>query len=195
MRGKVSGALLGVVAAYAVTIAGPANAGMAVIDVTGILSNGAPLDSANEVRTTNIGAFSRVVSVAFDVTIQANSPSWLGETGVAFSRPGGLYEFVLFPGLGSQASGNVSYVGSQSLVAAGSDFQVGANGLLQLEFIETFNDSGLNPDAIWQSGTLTVNYEPGVAGVPEPGTWAMLLAGFGLAGTVARRRHRVTVAA
>ncbi len=34
-----------------------------------------------------------------------------------------------------------------------------------------------------------------VGGVPEPDTWAMLIAGFGLVGAVSRRRHGKTVAA
>jgi hypothetical protein len=36
---------------------------------------------------------------------------------------------------------------------------------------------------------------PGVPGVPEPTTWAMLVLGFGLVGVTARRRKMVTVAA
>ena len=34
---------------------------------------------------------------------------------------------------------------------------------------------------------------PGVPGVPEPTTWAMLIAGFGLVGAAMRRRTRLTV--
>ena len=36
---------------------------------------------------------------------------------------------------------------------------------------------------------------PPTPGVPEPTTWAMLIAGFGLVGAVARRRRQVSVAA
>jgi hypothetical protein len=36
---------------------------------------------------------------------------------------------------------------------------------------------------------------PPTPGVPEPTTWAMLIAGFGLVGAVARRRRQVAVAA
>jgi PEP-CTERM motif len=34
---------------------------------------------------------------------------------------------------------------------------------------------------------------PGTAGVPEPASWALMLAGFGLAGAAMRRRTRVAV--
>ena len=36
------------------------------------------------------------------------------------------------------------------------------------------------------------DYKPVVGGVPEPATWAMLIAGFGLVGAVARRRRALT---
>lgn len=45
----------------------------------------------------------------------------------------------------------------------------------------TFNTSG---------GELTIS--PAVAAVPEPGTWAIMLVGFGAAGAALRRRRRLT---
>ncbi len=41
--------------------------------------------------------------------------------------------------------------------------------------------------------TITYNYEPTVVtpGVPEPESWAMLIAGFGLVGMAGRRRHQM----
>jgi PEP-CTERM motif len=44
------------------------------------------------------------------------------------------------------------------------------------------------------SGTFLSAVGPGVGGVPEPASWAMLITGFGLVGAVSRRR-RVAVAA
>jgi hypothetical protein len=55
------------------------------------------------------------------------------------------------------------------------------------KFFEGFNDSEVNPDGIWNSGTLTIQ----VVAIPEPSTYAMLaLAGAGFAGYVIRRRRR-----
>ena len=40
-----------------------------------------------------------------------------------------------------------------------------------------------------------VTFRPEMAGVPEPATWAMLIAGFGLAGASLRRRRQAGVVA
>ncbi len=42
-------------------------------------------------------------------------------------------------------------------------------------------------------GVPTFTAPPTSSFVPEPGTWAMLIAGFGLVGTTARRRRRIAV--
>jgi PEP-CTERM motif len=57
-----------------------------------------------------------------------------------------------------------------------------------------FNDLPSNVTFSSASGTFLSGVGPGVGGVPEPASWAMLISGFGLVGAVARRR-RVTVAA
>lgn len=43
------------------------------------------------------------------------------------------------------------------------------------------------------SDSVTANFEPAVAAVPEPATWAMLLVGFAMVGAAARYRRRTTV--
>lgn len=42
---------------------------------------------------------------------------------------------------------------------------------------------------------LVTGFNEAVAAVPEPATWAMMVAGFGVAGAAMRRRRRVAVAA
>jgi hypothetical protein len=44
-------------------------------------------------------------------------------------------------------------------------------------------------------GTFSAEDGGGPGGVPEPGTWAMMLAGFGLVGLSRRRQRTTTVAA
>ena len=81
------------------------------------------------------------------------------------------------------SSGNViesfSFTAGASNVNATHDFTIG--GIKTLvgfsQPIETF------------MGVSALRFD-GVAPVPEPGTWAMMLAGFGLAGAAARRARR-----
>ena len=56
---------------------------------------------------------------------------------------------------------------------------------------QTFASLGLTPGTYvfsWPADTITLNI--GAGAVPEPMTWAMLVAGFGIVGVTARRRVR-----
>ncbi len=59
-------------------------------------------------------------------------------------------------------------------------------GLNRLDFV-LHNQGG--PEAFQVAG-LTVTAAPPIGGVPEPTTWAMMVAGFGLVGVAVRRRSR-----
>jgi hypothetical protein len=45
------------------------------------------------------------------------------------------------------------------------------------------------------TGADVALFDASLLGVPEPASWAMLIAGFGLTGAAMRRRRRATVAA
>ena len=51
---------------------------------------------------------------------------------------------------------------------------------------------GSGPRMVWDD--FTFDAAPSIGGVPEPASWAMLLAGFGLTGLMARRRQREVAA-
>ena len=57
-------------------------------------------------------------------------------------------------------------------------------------FTSGTGSAGANHDVI--SWIFNDDYKPVVGGVPEPATWAMLIAGFGLVGAAARRRRALT---
>lgn len=78
--------------------------------------------------------------------------------------------------------------GFGSLTSFGSSANYFGAGLNHLDF--TLNNID-GPDAFQVAG-LTVTAAPGV---PEPTSWVLMLAGFGLVGFAARRRRNKTVAA
>ncbi len=63
----------------------------------------------------------------------------------------------------------------------------GATQVYQNTFSTAF--SGGTPGLGFYGQTRIDNFSDGAAAVPEPATWAMLIAGFGLAGSLLRRRR------
>lgn len=181
-------------AALAAFAATSANAATLVVNLEDVYSYASEGNPANVLWTFDIGANSHVTGIAYDVTLTAFSPSWLSELVVSFLSTGfdGVY---LTPGFADSTPGTQSYAGSAYLPDLGLDFSVDGDGLLWLEFFEDFNDASVNPDGVW-NGTLTITYEPTSTpgGVPEPATWGLMIAGFGLVGYSARRRRREVVA-
>lgn len=99
------------------------------------------------------------------------------------------------------ASYALGYGASGSLVSGFEPF-IG-NGTVNLAFsrLANFAVSGsggghtLGDSPFSGRATLSYNFALPSAVVPEPATWAMLIAGFGLVGAAARQRRRAVVAA
>lgn len=63
----------------------------------------------------------------------------------------------------------------------------------QLSFSSLFATGSFSMSEPYQINSITVSYQvndPAVTAVPEPGTWALMIAGFGGAGMMIRRRRR-----
>lgn len=154
------------------------------IDLAGIQSWDAAGSALNELLSVNIGANATVTGLGWDnVVIEAIGFSWISEARINFLNsaiglnlaPGSADAF---PGTGGPySSGGILDLAS---IDPTFPFQVGADGNLNLEFFESFDDVAGAADANWLSGTLTVQY------VPTPGALAVL----GLGGLVATRRRR-----
>jgi hypothetical protein len=157
-------------------------------DVSGIFSNDPFGDPINEVFTINLGPNALVTGIGWDVTLFADAPSWLSEAVIAFGSTSNTFFVSLTVGLGDNFPGTEDYSsgGIVDLVGLGLDFAVDADGLLRLEFFESFDDFPDDWDGIWQDGFITIQSETADV-VPAPAPWLLLASGLGLA-ALARRR-------
>ncbi|MFQ3664785.1 MAG: PEPxxWA-CTERM sorting domain-containing protein [Sphingomonadaceae bacterium] len=197
MKNLVATAAITAAFALSPLVATPAAAVVTIFEVDLIDSNdglGAPI---NEVRFVNIGANATVTGLGWDVLLYADPPSWFSEMVVALGSSSSFYQLFLTPGAGDNSPGFRFYSsgGILDLVGSGLDFSVDADGLLRLEFFESFVDYPNDWDGIWVEGTIAIQHTGNGSGViPEPGTWAMMIAGFGLVGNALRRRRTAATA-
>lgn len=161
------------------------------VDVSGAQSAGWIGDIDNTVLGFDVGAHSIVTSVSYTVNITAYSPSWLADMSLMFTDSDLLNGVILTPAPNDWFSGAGTYSDTADLVDLGLSFAVGADGILHLEFLDTFDDL-FGVDGEWNFGTITFGIEtvdveqPGE--VPEPATGLLLGAGLAVLGYTQRRR-------
>jgi len=174
-------------AAAALALAGlattPAHAATVVVDVAGARSTNLLGEAGNTVWLVDIGAGSVLTSLNWNVTLSAFAPSSLSEMQVSFGNSSGLELFTIAPGALDSVSGTGSYAGFLDLSPFG--ISAGADGVLRLEFSESFKDFALGQaEGEWIGGSLRFDVSP----VPEPASAALAL--LGLAALTMRMRRR-----
>jgi hypothetical protein len=157
-------------------------------DVAGVFSFDGYGSPINDVYFLQVGSLGTIDAVAWDVVLVADAPSLLSEMKLDFSNSTSTVGVTLAPGSGADMPGTQAFTsgGLVSLVDLNLAFQVGADGLLRLEFWESDVDYPNDWDGFWESGTLTF----GVTPIPEPGTYALMALGLLAVGGAAQRRRR-----
>jgi len=173
------------------SLAAPLEAGF---DISGVTSWDELGSAFNFVGFAPLGANSRIVGIGWDVNLTTTGFSWLSEAVMLFSNLDQSAGVNLTVGFGDSFSGSAGYSsgGIVDLVALDLDFALGADGNLRVEFFESFDDNFAGIDATYDGpSTIFIRWIP----VPEPATWAMMIAGFGMVGAATRRRRTAVMQA
>lgn len=190
----MKGIFAGWVLAGLVCVPSVANAAPLTIDVSGIDSWNEQDHPENVVLDVMLAPFARVDGIGWDVTLQTFGESFLSDFFVEFGSTD-QYFVKVQPAAGDpwNSPGRESFsshgIVDLNTLPEGGPFQVGANGILRLQFWEVFDDVTAGSDGRWASGTITIRDDRPVD-VPEPGTLGLL--GAGLLGFAWRSRRRLT---
>ena len=128
---------------------------IAEFSAEGVESWDAQLDPDNNVFEVNIGAGNAMTGVSWDVGVASVGASWLSEATVAFTSTSdtasGLF---LNVGAGEDEAGDMEFSSEGVLVLADAmipDVDVDADGILRIEFFESFDDTADAIDSNWRN--------------------------------------------
>lgn len=156
-------------------------------DIAGSRSVGEFGNGGNDVYEINVGANATITSVSYNVNLTAFPPSFFYEMFLAFTNSSATRGANLQPGIGVNEAGTQTFTGMEDLIADDFSFSVDTDGILRLEFYESFDDESVSPDGVWNFGTITFNTD--ASEVPEPATGMLIGAGLALMVCTARRRR------
>ncbi|GAB4113994.1 MAG: hypothetical protein Tsb0027_01950 [Wenzhouxiangellaceae bacterium] len=125
--------------------------------MTGIESWDGIDDTDNIIIELDIGAGNTMTGGSFDVGINSVDPSWLSEASVQFSDSTGSADpnaINLAPGAGEDAPGDMEFSSAGVIDFSDNalpDIVAGADGILRLQFFESFDDTADAIDAFWRN--------------------------------------------
>ena len=178
--------------ALALLLSFTASADVINLDINGIASwdsEGSPL---NTVLLLDLGGGGPVTidGIGWDLNIETLGGSWLSEAAIGFGSTASPNDITLsagagdlFPGFASYSSGGIVFLNTIPIPDI-----ILVDGILRLEFFETFDDFPGAIDAFYE-GFLTISGTGFDTGTPvsEPGI--LLLFGLGLIGVVIALRR------
>jgi hypothetical protein len=143
------------------------------IDISGVDSMDGFGDPDNVIMNIALAPDALVTGIGWDTEQYADSPSWLSEMRIEITDSAIIGGVGITPGAGVNSSGwgTFSSGGILDLVDLGLDFYVGPDGVLRLEFWETYVDYVDDWDGYYETGTLTVQW------IPEPASLALVALG------------------
>lgn len=154
------------------------------INAAGVASFDGPGAAGNTVLTFNVTPGALVDAISYNLSLATVGASWLSEGTISFLNSNGD-GVVLSAGFGVDEPGTGTYSDSVLLSSFGLEFNVGADGLLIVEYYESFDDVEGAIDANWTAGGITLG---NIGMVPEPGTYGMMALGMLAVAGAARRR-------
>ena len=116
-------------------------------------------DPDNIIIDLNIGAGNQMTGASWDVGIMTFGASWLSEADVTFSDSTGATvdpnAIALTVGLGNDAPGDMEFSSGGAVIDFSDNMlpniTAGADGILRLEFSDSFDDNADSADAEWRN--------------------------------------------
>jgi len=133
-----------------------------VIDMTGIESWDLLDDADNIIVDVNIGQGNAVTGISWDVGIATVGMSWLSEATFLISNSSGSADpnaIGVNPGAGEDASGDMQFSSGGVVDFATNglpNIAAGADGIIRLQFFESFDDNLDAIDANWSNAVSPV---------------------------------------